>query len=240
MFSGSNTDTAPFSDTVEISSGTAAGVVFALADNASNATIEITDASGTVVRTLTASSCSEGTNTITWDGKDSGGTLLADGSYDFTVTATDSSGDAVAEYAAYRGNTGGKTVIVGENSTATLDNNGGTIFGNTLKILSQAITALKNSTDTSTLADSLVSSLEDEIDGITVEQVTLSNVQSQLETSGTRLDNLTTTTNNDISTIETGDTATAAVKLSAQQTTYEVTLKAVSEILTLPKLSDYI
>lgn len=240
MFSGSNTNTVPFADEVEISAGTAADVVFALAADASDVTIEITDAAGNVVHTLTASDCSEGTNEITWDGCDEDGHLLADGCYDFTVTATDSSGDAVAGYAAYRGNTGGKEVIIGKNSTATLDNNGGALFSSTLNILSQAITALKHADDSSTLADGLVDSLKEEIERITVEQVTLSNVQSQLETADTRLDNLTTTVNNEISTIETGSTAEAAVKLSAQETTYEVTLKAVSNILTMPKLSNYL
>ena len=240
IFSGSNTSTPPFTDTVEISGGTAAGVVFALADNAANVTVTITDVSGSVVRTLTTSGCTAGTNTMTWDGLDTGGTLLADGKYDFTVTATDSSGDDVASYAAYRGNTGGKTVVAGENSTVTLNNNGGAIFSNTLKILSQVITALKSSSDPATVAEGLVDSLDAEIDGITLEQVKLSNVQSQMETVGTRLDNLTTTVNDEISTIEKGSTAEAAINLTTQETTYEVTLKAVSNILTMPKLSDYI
>lgn len=240
LFSGSNTHTTPFADEVEISDGTAADVVFALAADAADVTIEITDTSGNVVRTLTATDCSEGTNEITWDGRDEDGNLLADGRYDFTVTASDSSGDAVAGYAAYRGNTDGKEVLIGKSSTVTLDHNGGTLFSRTLNILSQAITALTHASDPSTLADGLVDSLEEEIDHITVEQVTLSNVQSQLETADTRLDRLTVTTNNEISTIETGSTAEAAVKLSAQETAYEVTLKAVSNILTMPKLSDYV
>jgi flagellin-like hook-associated protein FlgL len=240
MFSGSNVNTIPFADEVDISDGTAADIVFALAGDASDVTIEITDADGNIVRTLTVSDCSEGTNKITWNGCDDDGNLLSDGSYDFTVMATDTGGDAVAEYAAYRGDDGGKTVIIGENSTVTLNNNGGAIFSETLSVLSQAITALKNSSDVSDLASELVDSLEEEIKDIKVEQITLSNIQSQLETADTRLDSLTSTVENEISTIETGSTEEAAVKLSAQETAYEVTLKAVSNVLTMPKLSDYI
>jgi len=240
IFSGDKTNTIPFADTVDVSGGTAADVVFALADDAATVTIDITDAAGDVVRTLTASGCSEGSNSIAWDGCDGSGNLLSDGSYSFTVTASDSAGDAVASYAAYRGDDGGKTVIIGENSSVTLNNNGGSIFSESLSIVSQAITALKNDSDVSALSSELTDSMTEEIDKITVEQVALANAQTRMETASTRLDNLTLAVENEISTIETGSTAEAAVVLSAQETAYEVTLEAVSKILDLSTLDEYI
>lgn len=239
LYGGDNALTAPYADEVSISGGTADSVVFGLADSAATVTIEITDSAGNVVRTLTVSGGSAGTNTVTWDGLDDSGILLADGTYDFTVSATDASGDAVAAYAAYRGDEGGKEVLIGENSTVTL-NNDGSLFSDALSSLSQAITALKNSSYTDDLASSLSDALESAMTEITTEQVALSNVSSQLEVADTRLDNLTLALEDEINTIEVGDTTTAAVELEAQTTAREVTLETVASVLKMSKLSDYI
>jgi flagellar basal-body rod modification protein FlgD len=59
------------------------------------ATITITDANGTVVTTK-STSLPAGEQTFTWDGKDAGGTLQADGSYTISVSGTDASGQAVS------------------------------------------------------------------------------------------------------------------------------------------------
>jgi flagellin-like hook-associated protein FlgL len=239
LYGGDNALTAPYADEVSISGGTADSVVFGLADSAATVTIEITDSAGNVVRTLTVSGGSAGTNTVTWDGLDDSGTLLADGTYDFTVSATDASGDAVAAYTAYRGDEGGKEVLIGENSTVTL-NNDGSLFSDALCSLSQAITALKNSSYTDDLASSLSDALESAMTEITTGQVALSNVSSQLEVADTRLDNLTLALEDEISTIEVGDTTTAAVELEAQTTAREVTLETVASVLKMSKLSDYV
>lgn len=240
LYGGDNSLTAPYADNAAISGGTADAVVFALAGNAATVTIEIKDPSGEVVRTLTvASGGSEGTNTVAWDGLDSGGAPLADGTYDFTVSAVDSSGDAVASYAAYRGNDGGKEILIGENSTVVLNNDGG-LFSNALSSLSRAITALRDSTYTDALASELSDSIEGAMKGITLEQVTLANMTSQLGISDERLDSLTLAIENEISTLEVGSTEEAAVKLEAQMTAREVTLEAVANVLKMSKLSDYV
>lgn len=240
LYGGDNSLTAPFADKVNVSGGTASDVVFALAGSASDVTVEIADPTGKVVRTLTVSSGgNEGANTVTWDGLDKDGNLLADGTYDFTVNATDSAGDAVAAYAAYRGDGGGKEILIGTNSTAIL-NNSGSIFSESLSGLRQAIIALKNSTYTDDLASSLGDSIEEARKQITAEQVTLANVTSLLEISDKRLDKLTLALKSEVSTREVGDTEEAAVKLEAQTTVHEVTLQAVSSVLKAPKLSDYI
>ncbi len=53
------------------------------------ARIEILDSTGTVVRTLPQSTQGSGQHSVTWDGKDENGALLADGTYTVSVTYTD-------------------------------------------------------------------------------------------------------------------------------------------------------
>jgi flagellin-like hook-associated protein FlgL len=241
MYGGDHADIAPFADEVAISNGMPADVVFALAENAENITISITDSAGTVVRALTAASGgSEGDNTISWNGWDDDGNLLPDGVYDFAVTATDASGDEVAAYTAYRGDTGSKKIIVGENSTVEVNRDGGALFSKTLSALRQAITALKNGSCDDHLISASGDFLSDAIDVVTAEQVRLANVASQLSTNATRWDNLTTTVESSLSAVETGSVEQAAVVLQARETAYKVVLETTASTLKLPKLSDYI
>lgn len=59
------------------------------------ATVTIKDSDGSTVMTKTTS-LPAGAQTFTWDGKNAGGTLQADGSYTISVTGTDASGQAVS------------------------------------------------------------------------------------------------------------------------------------------------
>jgi flagellar hook-associated protein 3 FlgL len=236
MYSGNQSSTAPFSNTVVVSGSASTDIVYDLAGVASDLTIEIVDSTGTVVRTITSSAGIAGTNTLTWDGCDDSGNALADGVYSFTVSATNGI-DAVAAYPSYRGDEGGKKFIVGDKSIATLDNNGGCLFSDILSVLSQGIVALENNVD---LASDLTINLEEAKDKITSEQVTLSNIKSQLDTSNNRLAQLTSYINGRISDLETGSTTEAATKLEEQNTNYEVTLQTVASILKMPNLTDYL
>lgn len=58
-------------------------------------TIEIVDATGTVVRTVNAGAQAAGQQSIAWDGRDDNGKLLEAGNYSITIDAKDSSGTAV-------------------------------------------------------------------------------------------------------------------------------------------------
>lgn len=241
LYSGNQSGTVPFSDDVFVSGGTAADIVYALAEDASDVSIEITNSTGDIVRTVTVPGGGiEGTNTGSWDGCDDGGNPLGDGEYDFTVTALDSAGDAVAAYAAYRGDYGGKQVIIGEGSSITLNNDGDSLFSELLKALSQAITALEDANYDADLMSQLGAAVGDAIDQITAERVVLSNSASHLETTSNRLDRLTMAVEERISDVEVGSTEEAAIKLQAQETTYAVTLEAAAAVLKLSKLSDYI
>jgi len=240
MYSGNDSTVKPFANDVEISGGVPSDIVFDLAGTASDVTIKITDSTGTVVRTLTATSGVEGTNTITWDGCDYSGNTLTDGNYSFTVSASNDSGDAVAAYSTYRGDEGGKEVVAGESSTVVLNNNGGEIFSSALKGLSEAITALNSSDTGSTTISNLSASLTDAISKIQAEETTLSNKNSLLENSTSRLTELTLYVSNRISDTETGDTTTAATELQAQTTAYETTMSATASVLKMSTLKDYL
>ncbi|MDR3449341.1 MAG: FlgD immunoglobulin-like domain containing protein [Alphaproteobacteria bacterium] len=67
---------------------------YTLASTASQAIVNISDSSGNVVAQLSGGTAS-GTNYVAWDGKDSSGNQLSDGTYTFSVAATDASGNTV-------------------------------------------------------------------------------------------------------------------------------------------------
>lgn len=240
MYSGNQCDNLPFSNSVEVSGGTPADILFDLAAAASDVTIEITDSTGAVVRTLAVTNGVEGTNTIQWDGCDDDGNTLADGDYDFAVSASDTNGNAVASFPSYRGDEGGKVVITGEGGTMTLNNNGGEIFSKALKVLSQTVTAVENTGSGVDLSSDLGDALKEALSQIKTEEVKLANMSSQLDTAYSRLDQLTEYLTERVSDLETGSTAQAVIELEAQQTAYETTLEAAAQVLKMPKLSDFL
>jgi len=78
-----------------VSSGTPGELSSVLGGAASKVTVSIADSSGKVVRTLDLGSKPSGACDISWDGKDSNGNQVADGTYSFSVNAVDSKGAAV-------------------------------------------------------------------------------------------------------------------------------------------------
>jgi flagellar basal-body rod modification protein FlgD len=68
---------------------------YTLAGNAANVTIQVLNAAGVPVRTLSAPGQSVGSQTVRWDGKDNSGNAQPPGQYSFTVSATDRNGGAV-------------------------------------------------------------------------------------------------------------------------------------------------
>lgn len=240
MYNGNNSTAAAFENNTIISSGTTSNIVFDLADAATTVTIEITDSDGNVVRTLTITGATSGTNALTWNGCDDDGNTLSNGNYSFTVTATDASGNDVASYPSYRGNTGGKEITIGENSTITLNNNGSELFGDAIKALSQAITAFRDTDNNTVSVSDFSTALESAISGIQAQQVTLSNQESQLSNATDRLDLLITSLTGRLSDLLVGSTEEAAVELTTQETVYETTVEAVSSVLNMDTLNDYL
>jgi flagellar basal-body rod modification protein FlgD len=76
-------------------SGIGTQVSFDLAGSTEETTLSIRDQSGRLVREIDLGSRPEGTNTITWDGRDASGTVQPEGSYVVTVTTKNADGNAV-------------------------------------------------------------------------------------------------------------------------------------------------
>ena len=86
-----------------VTSGTASAGTVILGSDAKSVKVSISNSSGQLVRTLDLGSQSSGENQISWDGKDSQGNQVADGSYSFQVTAVDAKGNAVTTASYFTG-----------------------------------------------------------------------------------------------------------------------------------------
>ncbi|WP_315705557.1 MULTISPECIES: flagellar hook assembly protein FlgD [unclassified Bradyrhizobium] len=101
------------SDTATLSNGSAT-YGYSLSSVASNVSISIKDSSGNTVWTGTGTG-NAGSNSFTWDGKDSSGNQLSDGGqYTISVTATNAAGTSVLNYTTITG-----TVTGIDTSTST-------------------------------------------------------------------------------------------------------------------------
>ena len=144
MFSGHQTDTPAYGHVVEMSGGTPGDLVFGLAADATNVTIEVMDDSGSVINTITpGGGGTDGVNTVTWSGA-----IPPDGLYKFTVTASNAAGDVV-DYATYNGDDGSVRIIMGENTELNITADGREIFSpagqvDTFEVIADLITALEN------------------------------------------------------------------------------------------------
>jgi len=63
---------------------------------AATVTVTVKDANGKVVTVMPKGLLGRGVNALSWDGRDGSGNLMPDGAYKVEVTATDSTGKAVA------------------------------------------------------------------------------------------------------------------------------------------------
>lgn len=91
-------------------------------------TATITDASGKVVQTINLGAQSAGVHTFTWDGSTTDGTTAADGKYSVSLSASNATGQLVAQplnYALVNGvtnDTNGAVLDLGTMGTTTLAN----------------------------------------------------------------------------------------------------------------------
>lgn len=83
-----------------LQSGQPNDVVFILGSAASSTKVSIYNSAGKLVRTLDMGAQSAGEVSVSWDGKDSSGNAVADGTYYYQVAATDAEGNSV-ETASY-------------------------------------------------------------------------------------------------------------------------------------------
>jgi flagellar basal-body rod modification protein FlgD len=82
-------------NSVSMSSSGTADLNYTLAGNATDISIEISNSDGKVVRTLSVAAQTSGQHSVHWDGQDSNGQHVAEGTYTFAVTAKDADGQAV-------------------------------------------------------------------------------------------------------------------------------------------------
>jgi flagellar basal-body rod modification protein FlgD len=80
---------------VSLTSGSKATLSFTLPSAVEQVSVQISDANGNPVNTLTQGATAAGTNSITWDGKNSANQSLPSGTYSYTVTGVDASGQTI-------------------------------------------------------------------------------------------------------------------------------------------------
>jgi flagellar basal-body rod modification protein FlgD len=76
--------------------GTAQTIGYTLDASAASVSITVSNSKGDSIRTIKTGTQKAGYETVTWDGKNSSGTLQPAGSYTIKVSATDKNGKAVS------------------------------------------------------------------------------------------------------------------------------------------------
>lgn len=89
-------DVKAYGNSVTFDGSASTNMEFSLPAASSSTQVSIVDGSGRTVKTATMGACDSGDNSFTWDGRDSSGVLLPAGTYTFNVTATSTSGSAMA------------------------------------------------------------------------------------------------------------------------------------------------
>lgn len=80
---------------VNLTPGTPVTLGYQLASSAGQAVVQISDASGNTVRTLTGAPAVAGMNSVTWDGTDGNGNALPAGTYSFAVQGVNADGSTI-------------------------------------------------------------------------------------------------------------------------------------------------
>ncbi len=247
LYAGHKTDIAPYSHGIEITGGVYDDIEFGLAADATDVTIEIRDAAGAVVRSLTmgdgvtpGSGGNAGTNSVAWDGLDSGGAALVDGIYSFTVTAGDA-GVGVVDYETYNGDTGDIRLVVGDQMSVIINADGEETFGDLFLRLGQLQQALQNPDPVAGTAQA--NAVVDPLDQAAKR---LENIRAEgavmfkhLELTEDRYAAFKLKNEDMLEKTENVDMATAIVELQTLQTAYETSLATAARVLQ-PTLLDFL
>lgn len=92
---------------VVLTEGGQASLGFTLPSDATQLTLQIKDATGKTVRTMTQGAAQEGLNGIGWDGKSDDGRAVQSGTYSFTVSGVDATGQEISGTPLFRGRVAG-------------------------------------------------------------------------------------------------------------------------------------
>jgi flagellar basal-body rod modification protein FlgD len=82
--------------TVSLNGGTAPSFYYHLNGNASAVTISVSDSTGNLIRTINMGSQASGNQTAIWDGLNDSGVAVPQGNYQYSVSAKDTTGNAVS------------------------------------------------------------------------------------------------------------------------------------------------
>ena len=82
-------------NTIDLKAGQAKTLSFALAEDATQVSLDIFNSTGQKVNTITLDNQSAGTNQFIWNGIDASGKPVSPGSYAFQVDAIDGSGNTI-------------------------------------------------------------------------------------------------------------------------------------------------
>ncbi len=88
-------DVVATTDSLQVESGEVHPASFTIGTDASSVTVKIYDSSGDLVRSLDLGEQTSGSHSIGWDGLDSSGQTVDDGTYTFTVEAEDADGESI-------------------------------------------------------------------------------------------------------------------------------------------------
>lgn len=81
---------------VALQDGGGANITFTVPKAADQVAVNILDANGQIVRTMTGGETAAGESTLAWDGKDANGNQLPAGTYSVAVNGTDAGGNSFA------------------------------------------------------------------------------------------------------------------------------------------------
>ena len=244
IFSGHQTDTAPFSHLVEINGGVAADLILGLSDDATDVTIEIRDQNGTVVRTINlgdgitpGSGGTQGINTVAWDGLDDGGLPLVDGQYTFTITAMNGA-NTVQNYVTYNGDDGQLPIVIGENIEVAIDMDGRNYFTpaggvNLFETLQDIVTGFNNPDPEAGSAQIMaaVEQLDQACQQINTKRSEYGPKLYRLEQAENHWMYFSSNLQIAISKIEEADITQAALELSSLELAYESTIATAARII---------
>ena len=92
---------------VNLQPGGPASINFTLAQAADQVTVSFQDASGALVKTVSAGAKGQGAGSLAWDGTDNSGAKLPAGAYTFSISAKDAGGNNVTSTSVIRGKVDG-------------------------------------------------------------------------------------------------------------------------------------
>ena len=239
LFAGHKTDVPPFAHHIGIDGGTAGNIEFGLADDATDTLIEIRNAGGTVVRTITlgdgitpGSGGNTGVNSIVWDGLDGMGAALPDGDYSFSITSRNA-GVEVIDYETYNGDTGEIRLILGDGMDMVINADGIETFNDTFQQLAQLRQGLQNPIpDNGTpQIEATVSPLINAYDRVVQRATEGASRYKRLESYENQYGNLKLNLQDMLSETEDADIAEAIVEMQQLEVSYETSLATAARMV---------